>query len=377
MGPNLRHSFWSGVATWLATACCPQCPPCLGTNPISDTAASKPAVGVSASKPSGTLASSAPSGSGGETSPNCVNDAGQLFPPAAAWNTAVSAAPLDRRSAAIVAYLARAHTAKTRFQIDFSFNVLTADASAPRRPFTRTASFYQPDCDFVPVPLPPGGALEGETGYACTKGSDCHLIVVDRSQCRLWEMWEADLKDDTLHGGCLAVWDLARVYPPSGRGDFCTSADAAGLPIAPLLFTPDEVAKGQIRHALRLILPNKLIRSRALVRPATHATSATQGPADTPPYGARFRLQATKDLGGLKPAARVVARALQTYGMILVDGGNITFTAASDAFTTNKWSTLGMGPHDLKELAWSDFELVDSGPVLAYTGDCTRAPTTR
>jgi len=90
--------------------------------------------------------------------------------------------------------------------------------------------------------VPPGGALEGEEGYECRGDGDCHLIVVDRSRMKLFEMWRADIRGDAFRGGCLAVWDMTRVYPPSGRGEQCTSADAAGFPIAPLLFDADEVA---------------------------------------------------------------------------------------------------------------------------------------
>jgi hypothetical protein len=52
------------------------------------------------------------------------------------------------------------------------------------------------------------------------------------------------------------VWDLTKTYPDGMRGDQCTSADAAGFPIAGLLPTADEVAAGTVAHALRFILPN-------------------------------------------------------------------------------------------------------------------------
>jgi hypothetical protein len=73
----------------------------------------------------------------------------------------------------------------------------------------------------------------------------------------------------------------------------------------------------------------------------------------------------------------VVARALATYGMILADGGNITFTAAADDVTTATWEGVGLGPHDLKGLQWSDFEVIDAGPTIAWSeGECTRTPIT-
>ena len=49
----------------------------------------------------------------------------------------------------------------------------------------------------------------------------------------------------------------------------------------------------------------------------------------------------------LKPAAQVVARAMQKYGMFLSDGGNIALTAQSDADAAAKYADIDFGPHDL------------------------------
>jgi serine/threonine-protein kinase len=228
------------------------------------------------------------------------------------------------------------------------------------------------------VPIPPGGAIEGEDAYACTQDGDCHLIVVDTDECRLFEMWRCDY-DTQFEGGCLAVWDLLAVYTPTLRGDCCTSADAAGLPIAAHMFSADDLAAGAVNHAIRFILPNALMRDRIYVRPATHSTGATSGPAEAPPYGARMRLRADFDAGGLNAAAQVVAVALQRYGMILSDGGNITFTALNDRFTTHKWVDVGLGPGDLTSLEWTDFEVVELGQRFTWDGscDCNRTPITQ
>ncbi|HEU4457258.1 MAG TPA: hypothetical protein VFR81_29585, partial [Longimicrobium sp.] len=258
-------------------------------------------------------------------------------------------------------------------QIDFSLEVLQADATAPFRSFTPTGDFYDPDCDFAQVPVPAGGAIEGEAGYQCVGDGDCHLIVVHQPSKRLYEMWRANIDGaNTFYGGCLAVWDMRLTYPENGRGEQCSSADAAGFPIAPLLFSADEVAAGQINHAIRFILPNSRMRRRVYVHPATHSTFPTSGPATAPPYGARLRLRADFPLHTLpNEGARVVARAMQKYGILLADGGTIALTAQSDRFTTHKWAGL-LGPHDLRALKVTDFVMVNAGPRFNYTGDCVR-----
>jgi len=295
--------------------------------------------------------------------------------PAPFWMRDISAAPVDAASSATIANLAAAGGfGNGRLQIDFSINVLTADASAPFQSFTPTADFYSPDCDLAPVPVPPGGALEGEAGYHCAGNGDCHLLVIHQPTSRLYEMWRADITNGVFTGGCLAIWDLDRVYPPSGRGEQCTSADAAGMPITPLLFTADELQAGAIRHAIRFILPNPRIQAGVYVHPATHAGAPTgQG---MPPYGARLRLRADYPLASLPDeGTRIIARALQRYGMILADGGTIALTAAGDQFTTAKWSdVLPSGSTGLAAIHVTDFEMIDGGTRIPLTYDCVRNP---
>jgi len=256
------------------------------------------------------------------------------------------------------------------FQIDFSIDVLTADASTPQRTFTKTGDFYSPDCDFVPMPVPVGGNVEGETGYACTGDGDCHLLVNDSDAGKLYEMWRANITGSTFYGGCLAVWNTRMAYTDTLRGDQCTSADAAGFPISPLLFTADEVAAGEIEHAIRFILPNDRVK-RGYVRPATHGTNTTGG-TNAPAYGVHFRLRADYPVDSLpSEGAKVVARALQKYGMYHADGGNIALTAQDDRHTTAKWNNL-LDPQDLAALDVEDFDVIDHGAMITLTLDCMR-----
>ena len=122
------------------------------------------------------------------------------------------------------------------------------------------------------------------------------------------------------------------------------------------------------------MLPNSRTRSGAYVRPATHA-GAPRGGANLPPYGARFRLRSDFPLASLpSEGARVIARAMQRYGMILSDGGNIALTAQSDRFTTHKWSEVGVDSHSLTGIQVSDMEVVGMGATIPLTYDCVRNP---
>lgn len=72
----------------------------------------------------------------------------------------------------------------------------------------------------------------------------------------------------------------------------------------------------------------------------------------------------------LTPAAQVVARAMQKYGMFLADGGNIALTAQSDADTKAKYADMDFDSHDLQDLKVTDFEVVDMGTPIRLTDSC-------
>jgi serine/threonine-protein kinase len=76
----------------------------------------------------------------------------------------------------------------------------------------------------------------------------------------------------------------------------------------------------------------------------------------------------------LTPAAQVVARAMQKYGMFLSDGGNMALTAQSDRDTNAKYTDMDFGAHDLVDLKVTDFEVVDFGTPIRLTDDCVRNP---
>lgn len=267
------------------------------------------------------------------------------------------------------------------FQVDFSFPLLWADGGTPRRTVQGPSDYCfgnGPDCDPVPLqmPLPANGNTEGRPTYACdVANEDCHVLVVDVSTRTLYELY---LATGTATGGLTVggafLWDLDRQYPQTLRGEQCTSADAAGLPIAALLPTADEVATGKVGHALRFILPNERMKQKVYVHPATHAGAPKSDAGSAPPYGVRFRLKASFDESGYSGPARVILQALKQYGMILSDGGRIPLTFADDRLSAHKWADLGIDSHTFDALQASDFEVVELGEEIPLTYECARNP---
>jgi serine/threonine-protein kinase len=338
----------------------------------------------------GTAGSGGSGGSGGTTGAGGAAGgavAGGLFQAAEPWTKDVSGLAPDARSAAIMAALDGfgGWGNGNKLQIDFSIPLFFGDSTTPRQTITAPAGGYcygGPDCDAVPLqmPLPSGGNIEGSANYTCdtsynTNGQgDCHLLVVERTQKKLYELYNSTKTASGFTALGAFVWDLTKAYPPNERGDQCTSADAGGFPMAGLLVTADEVAAGVVPHALRFILPNDHMKAAVYVHPASHAGGPTSANADAPPYGVRFRLKAAFDDTPYNAGGKTILHALKTYGMLLSDGGNIALTFADDRTTTAKWSGVGITAQSFAALKVDDFEVVDLSAEIAVTNDCARNP---
>ena len=198
---------------------------------------------------------------------------------------------------------------------------------------------YADESDKVGYPIPAKPRVEA--------GSDRHILLVDKDRCKLYELYAAKRSSGRWSAGSGAVWNLrSNKLRPSGW----TSADAAGLPILPGLARYDEVAKGEIRHALRF---TALSTSRAFVYPARH--QAGEEDPGLPPMGLRVRLKASVAIGRFGPQSRVILRALKRYGMILADNGSPWYITGAPH---EGWDDDDL--HELGELTGADFEVVDT-----------------
>jgi len=206
---------------------------------------------------------------------------------------------------------------------------------------------YADESNRVRYPIPRNVQIEG--GAHAT--GDRHAILVDKSTCELYELY--DLRH-TSHGwtaGSGATWNLRSNHlRPAGW----TSADAAGLPIFPGLARWDEVKRGVIDHALRFTAP---ATRRAYVYPARHYASNSNDPS-LPPMGLRVRLKASVNIASFPPQARVVLRALQHYGMILADNGSPWYISGAP---NKHWNNDAL--HTLGRLTGADFEVVDTSSL--------------
>ncbi|HTD36016.1 MAG TPA: hypothetical protein VK669_00775 [Candidatus Limnocylindrales bacterium] len=273
----------------------------------------------------------------------------RIFPADNPWNTDVSSAPVDPNSAA---YLASMNAATTNLHPDFGSNptygIPYTTVGAGQQPVP--VSFdYASESDPGPYPIPPNAPVEGGPGAT----GDRHVLVVDTSVCKLYELYAAQYVGPGWHAGSGAVFDLGS---NALRPDYWTSADAAGLPILAGLVRYDEAAQnGEIDHALRFTVRST---QRAFIHPATHYASSSTNAA-LPPMGLRVRLKASYDVSRFTGASRAVLVALKKYGMLVADNGSDWYVSGA---TDARWDDNDL--NQLKSVPASAFEVVQTGTII-------------
>ncbi|RZU76598.1 hypothetical protein EV384_5264 [Micromonospora kangleipakensis] len=292
--------------------------------------------------------------------PRPVARACPVLPADNVWHADVSRLPVHTRSAAMVGAIGAGATVHPDFGAGtwagapIGIPVTVVPAGQRRVPVTFS---YAAESDPGPYPIPPDAAIEGGP----RGDGDRHVIVWDRAACRAYELFDAHPAGGGWWAGSGAVVDLRSNRL---RRAGWTSADAAGLSILAGLVRYDEVAAGRIDHAIRVTVP----RTRTgWTWPATHSASDASDPA-LPQLGQRLRLKRSVDVSRLPRQARIVAEAMQRYGLIVADHGSAWFLsgAPDERWDNDALRTLG-------GLRGSDFEVVDaSGLMVGPTSGATR-----
>ena len=275
----------------------------------------------------------------------------QVFPPDSPWNEDISKLHVLKNSKEIVARIGA--DKKLAYNLDMAFVVVPANQKlVPAKVLD-----YPDESDPGPYPIPDNAPIENwpldgralPVAQKAKEEGDRHVIVVDPTHRRLYEMYQGRKAEAGWECASSAVFDLAsnRLRP-----DGWTSTDAAGLPIFPAIIRFDEVEHGMVKHAMRFTVRNT---RRAYVYPATHFASSKVDP-NLPRMGERFRLRADFDLSGFSRHPQAILKGLKTYGMFVADnGGDWRLSVAPDARI--------QGLDELRKLKGADFEVVaTTGP---------------
>ncbi|SEF99009.1 hypothetical protein SAMN05421819_1587 [Bryocella elongata] len=262
-----------------------------------------------------------------------------VFPADNVWNTPVDKLPVSDKTPAYIASIGAAAKVHPDFGQDPGNGFWVSQVPTGTK-WVQLEIEYRDDSDLGSYPMPAHPHLEA--------GGDSHILLMDTRRCLLYELFGAhQLPTGVWHVGSASKFDLTS---NALREDGKTSADAAGLPILPGLVRYDEVASGEIHHAIRFTVPRT---QKAHIWPARHDASS-QTDETLPPMGMRMRLRANFDISGFPAKDQVILRAMKRYGMILADNGSAIFISG---LSDPRWNDDEL--HSLGRVTARDFEVVD------------------
>jgi hypothetical protein len=294
-----------------------------------------------------------------------------LFPAGNWWNTDISGAPVDGRSASFIAFINNGGT--RRLHPDFGgdaspgsvaiygFPYIVVDGSQPKKAVQFDYADESDGVDhvtgqsipFYPIPdqaiAQPHWIEGGEPGNVDRRAaSDRHLLIVDSVNRQLYELFNVFFDGSQWRAGSGAAFDLTR---NDRRPDGWTSADAAGLAILPGLVRYDEAyGTAEIAHAFRVTVR----ATNGYVYPASHRAGSNTSAL---PLGARLRLKAATSISGYPAGVQRIFRAMKKYGLIVADNGSDMYI--SGTYDT-RWNNDILNPA-FGGLTANDFEVIALG----------------
>ncbi len=251
----------------------------------------------------------------------------------------------------------------------WSVPVFFADSTTPRYDVDLTDEWVL--WDFMEgVPIPDNAVPDPE--------DDGHMTIVDNDTRIEYDFWQAN----KTSSGWTATWGNKISLDSDGIFTDSWSARGSGFALTAGLIFPDEVARGQIDHALAYSTDWFYVKSGGAVRPATTSDGMSNEPLAIP-EGTRLQLDPSMDIDSLDiPASgKVIARALQEYGMFLCDnGGGHQLYAYNPIGSDKSWA--GMLPTDEDGISWifnsqisiTDFRVLKIGSQFPGPGDRTTLP---
>lgn len=211
---------------------------------------------------------------------------------------------------------------------------------------------------------------------------DGHLSIVDPFKMTAWEFsrfgWLPDNK--TPKSTTFNIWDLKGDgfgNPFEGKRWQTRGGRGSGFPLIAGMIRPEEVAAGEIRHAMVFTFPmNRQADdgSDIFLPPACRSDGKYKG-SQYPIEGMRFQLNpllTDKDLDkwGLNREGKIVARALQKYGMYLGDNGGamalqVQLLGQTEAEHLRRWEELFPGFYkNVARIPTDRFRIVFTGEPI-------------
>ncbi len=236
------------------------------------------------------------------------------------WNTPIGRAAPHKRSGFHIRALTGTLSSDPN---QYTYPVYAVSATTPRRS-VRISGYFSNVTDggrklvnqrggSVSLPIP--------AGAAAATGNDAQIILIDHTTGDEW-----GASHFTRTAGGYRAWNVYHYntrwsgVPPRAANGGSFANRGAGVPYLAGLVRPCEIAAGRIDHALAFAYDAP---RGSFVAPATKSDGGSDDPRDLP-EGARLQLDpkitpAQIRRWGCAGACFTIARALQKYGMYVID----------------------------------------------------------
>jgi hypothetical protein len=226
------------------------------------------------------------------------------------------------------------------------------------------------------VPIPTGARPDPST--------DGHLVVYDPAREAAWEFFRAAYSSEedewSAEGGIRWSLEGPGVDDVGEPG----TAVGGGTPLLGTIIRPEEIREalangtGVIPHILSGGYDSP--RTGCFIVPLVKATDADDGRQWSIPEGALLQLDPELELDGLDltPAARVIARTLQVYGMVIrddsgaftIDVENVSVEDGAEPGRSRAWEALKVTKDSLRAVRASSFRVVGWSADRAQGTNC-------
>ncbi|HSJ89830.1 MAG TPA: hypothetical protein VK909_21645 [Anaerolineales bacterium] len=299
------------------------------------------------------------------------------------WNTPIDPSPkYDVHSAEMVSNLVLSHDGQIITAGEaYNYPVYFADEQTPRWDIPCTinkCTIAHSDQDVIRADLVQGVPIPEDAQPG--EDTDARMIIIDKVTRLEYDLSKAQRTATGWTTGTVSVYNILWDGTPvmhSSRG--------SGIPAYAGLLRPWEIQQGRIEHALAFGYTEPA--ADQCVFPA----SKTDGESNMHfaiPEGARLQLDPSLtdqdfDQMGLDPTAKIIARALQEYGMILVDDSGSFKIYVEDLinnpYATQDWTDpdLNLTKESIYNIPYTAFRVLelppgywDSTVNTAYHGKC-------
>jgi hypothetical protein len=268
----------------------------------------------------------------------------RFFPPDHIWNTRVDALPVHAMSDTYI-------QSSNPSYFMYIGNVMPINYVESTQQKQSLTSLEHPEfSDNIPYPIPDNPLIEDS-------GGDHHLLICDKGNNLLYELYQPVKASDGTWSAFAAVMFNLSDY--ALRQDGWCSTDAAGLAVTPGIIRYEELAAGQIGHAMRVAMYTS---GAAHTWPAR--ADGNEADPSFPPFGQRFRLKGSFDTTGFSTSAKVILDAWKAYGLMLADNSLDPRAWIIAADTDARWLDLFGGDeyalfNEMQNVHAFDFEAVD------------------